>query len=157
MGEDMSDLMNQIKKMMDDGKIPDNIMEMANSFKKDSSSAEKQTSSESATSSPSISPEMIGTLMNALGNQSKNSSNENDSQSDSATNSIPNIDFETILKLKSVMEKMNSKDDPRSKLLLSLKPYLKESRKEKVDQYINLFNMGKIIDIFGMAGGDKKK
>ena len=64
----------------------------------------------------------------------------------------------TILKLKQVMEKMNqSKDDPRSNLLLSLKPYLKPSRKQKVDQYIQLFNMGSIMENLNPMGGEKTK
>ena len=54
-------------------------------------------------------------------------------------------------------DKINSKDDPRANLLLSLKPYLNENRKGKVEQYIQLFNMSKIMDIFQSNGGDKKK
>ena len=51
----------------------------------------------------------------------------------------PSIDINTILKMKSIMDKMgNSKNDPRANLLLSLKPYLKESRKAKVEQYIRI-------------------
>ena len=62
------------------------------------------------------------------------------------------------MKLKTVLEKVNSRDDPRSNLLLSLKPYLKESRKNKVEQYIQLFNMTKVLDIFNsMSGGESKK
>ena len=53
--------------------------------------------------------------------------------------------------MKNVFDKMNNtKDDPRANLLLSLKPYLKESRKEKVEQYVKLFSMGKIIEVFNM-------
>ena len=40
-----------------------------------------------------------------------------------------------------------------SKLLLSLKPYLKDSRKNKIEQYIGLFNMSKAMNVFG--GGMK--
>ena len=52
-----------------------------------------------------------------------------------------------VLILVSVMEKMNSKNDPRSNLLYSLKPYLREERKEKLDQYANLMNFAKIADL----------
>lgn len=53
------------------------------------------------------------------------------------------------------MDKMNTKnDDPRSKLLNSLRPYLKESRQTKLDQYIQLLNISKIIDILPFIGGD---
>ena len=74
-------------------------------------------------------------------------------------NPFSNIDMNTILKMKQIMEKMNSKkNDPRANLLLSLKPYLKPSRKQKVDQYIQLFNMGSIMENLGpMVGGDKTK
>lgn len=74
------------------------------------------------------------------------------------TNPFGNIDMNTILKMKQVMEKMNQKkNDPRSNLLLSLKPYLKPSRKQKVDQYIQLFNMGSMMENFNFMGGEKTK
>ena len=53
----------------------------------------------------------------------------------------------TILKMKSIMEKMNNQNDPRTNLLYSLKPYLREERKEKLDQYANLLNVAKIAEL----------
>lgn len=71
---------------------------------------------------------------------------------------MPNFDINMLLKMKSIMDKMNSnKNDPRSNLLLSLKPYLKESRKTKVEQYIQLFNVTKVFDAFNQNGGDISK
>lgn len=67
-----------------------------------------------------------------------------------------NIDFDTIMKMKSIIDKMNIKDDPRSNLLESLKPYLKESRKSKIDQYIQLMNISRVMDVFPFMGGDNK-
>ena len=49
--------------------------------------------------------------------------------------------------MKSIMENMNNKNDPRANLLYSLKPYLRDSKKDKLDQYVNLLNMTKIADI----------
>lgn len=73
-------------------------------------------------------------------------------------NPFGNIDMNTIFKIKQVMEKMNSnQNNPRSNLLLSLKPYLKPSRKQKVDQYIQLLNMSSIMENFGQMGGEKMK
>ena len=89
----------------------------------------------------------------------KNSSNNDSSNADTSKNenSTPDIDMGTILKLKQVMDSMNSnKDDPRTNLLLSLKPYLKDSRKHKVDQYIKLFVLGKAFETFNSLGGEKK-
>ena len=59
--------------------------------------------------------------------------------------------------MKQVMESMNSnKNDPRSNLLMSLKPYLKESRKKKVDQYVKLFGLGKAFEMLNSLGGENK-
>ena len=67
-----------------------------------------------------------------------------------------NIDFETIMKIKTIMDALNTKkDDPRAKLLKSLKPYLKESRKNKIDQYIGLLNMSQVFELFKNSGGDE--
>lgn len=67
------------------------------------------------------------------------------SNTDSGSNSFNfnNIDINTIMKMKSVMEKMNSSNDPRNNLLYSLKPYLRESKQDKLDQYANLMNIAK--------------
>lgn len=106
----------------------------------------------------SISPDMINNLASMLNNKSNNSNSSSNSQKEGTNNSsTSNIDFETIMKMKTIIDKMNVKDDPRSNLLLSLKPYLKESRREKLDQYIQLMNISKALDFFPFLGGDKQK
>lgn len=98
-------------------------------------------------------------MKNILSSISSNNTHNTDS-SESTSNSFnsqnsanSSIDFETIMKMKSIMDKMNSNNDPRANLLLSLKPYLKESRKEKIDQYIKLFGMSKVMEMFNNSGG----
>ena len=106
-----------------------------------------------------ISPDMINNLINMLkdsNSSAENSkqnidSNSNDnvsSKTDSSSNSSSNIDFDTIMKIKSIIETLNYKDDPDSKLLYSLKPYLRKSRQEKLDQYINIVKISHISKIF---------
>ena len=97
-----------------------------------------------------IPDEMKSILSSISSNNSKSSSSSNSSNSNSSNSTI---DFETLMKMKSIMEKMNNNNDPRSNLLLSLKPYLKESRKEKVDQYIKLFGMSKVLEMLNNSGG----
>lgn len=93
-------------------------------------------------------PDDIKNLLNNI----KNSSNDNNSSENSNDS---NIDINTILKMKKIMDSVNSnKDDPRSNLLVSLKPYLKESRRKKVDQYIQLFGIGKAFEIMNSLGGE---
>lgn len=121
-----------------------------------------------------ISPEMVNNLLNMFNNSNSNNENANYNNSDSSSHQDSNysnnsnnkqenpfgnsgIDFETIMRMKTIIDKMNAKDDPRSNLLQSLKPYLKDSRKSKVDQYIQLMNMSKVMDVFPFMGGDQKK
>lgn len=94
-------------------------------------------------------------IKNIFDNLKNSSTNSNSSKEDSSYEN-PEIDINTILKLKKVMDSMNSKkDDPRSNLLLSLKPYLKESRRKKVDEYVKLFGLGKAFEVMNSLGGDK--
>lgn len=102
-----------------------------------------------------ISPEMIQNFSSMMNNQTVNSpdgGNSGGSTSSNASSSggfdFSQIDMNTILKMKSVMEKLNSSNDPRSNLLYSLKPYLREEKKGKLDQYANLLNVAKIADLF---------
>ena len=119
-----------------------------------------------------ISPDMVNNLFNMLKNSNNSQNNNSDtnfentsndkysnnfSNSSSASSNSNGIDIETIMKMKSIIDKMNVKDDPRSNLLQSLKPYLKDSRRAKVDQYIQLMNMSKVMEIFPFMGGDNKK
>lgn len=127
MSEDLSSLFNNVKNMVDSGNIPEELKEMLNNLKKDNSSDN--------TSSTELS-----SLLNSIGNNSSTDNKKNN-------NNDFNIDIGTIMKMKSIIEAMNKKDDPRANLLYSLKPYLRESRKNKLDQYVNLLNMTKIAEI----------
>ena len=93
-----------------------------------------------------------------------NNSNNNDGNNGNTTNTsnnnfdFSNIDIETIMKIKNIMGAFNSKkDDPRSNLLLSLKPYLKPSRKEKLEQYMKFMNLASMLDTFNTMGGENIK
>lgn len=89
-------------------------------------------------------------------NKEYNSENRANSNLNNSDNSF-NFDINTMLKMKSIIDAMNNqKDDPRANLLKSLKPYLKESRKEKVDQYIKIFSMEKVFENLNPLGGGKK-
>lgn len=99
-----------------------------------------------------ISPEMIQNFSSMMSQNNASNSNSSNASSQASNNSnnfdFSQIDMNTILKMKSVMEKLNNSNDPRSNLLYSLKPYLREEKKSKVDQYANLLNVAKIADIF---------
>ena len=91
---------------------------------------------------------------NNVNSSNSNNSNNNTSTNNQTSNSNTNnfdfskIDMNTMMKIKSIMEKMNSGNDPRNNLLNSLKPYLREGKKEKLDQYANLLNIAKLSELF---------
>lgn len=107
-------------------------------------------------------PDEMKNILSSLSNNNNQESNNNENENNNRNEAQePTIDFETIMKMKTIMDKMKgSGNDPRANLLLSLKPYLKESRKDKIDQYIKLFSMSKVMEVFNntnTAGGDKNK
>jgi len=155
MSNNMDDLFANVKKMVDSGNIPDDIKQMMNNFQNNSSSQNSGTSTAHSNSDlnnvlSQVSPEMLNNLENLL--NSNNQSNQNSSQ-----NGNFNLDMNTIIKMKSIMENMNNKNDPRANLLYSLKPYLRDSKKDKLDQYVNLLNVSKIADIMNKNNPDTKK
>ncbi len=96
--------------------------------------------------------EAINNFKNSSSNNNTNTNNKNTNNSDN-----PEIDINTILKMKQIIDSMNTnKNDPRSNLLMSLKPYLKESRQKKVDQYVQLFGLSKAFEMFNFLGGENK-
>ena len=151
MSDDMSNILNNIKNMMDNGNLPDNLQEIVNNLKSNEKNVTQGTQNiNEENTNPSniqnfdtnkISPEMIQNLSSLF------NSNSNDNNVNSNNNSEPSIDINTILKMKTIIDSMNQKNDPRANLLYSLKPYLRENRKNKLDQYVNLLKMTKIADI----------
>lgn len=129
MSDDMSNLMNNLSDMLKNNEIPNEVKDFINNFGSNNSGS-------SDSSSDNI--------------EANTEQNRNES-----TNSFPDIDISTILKLKTAMDSMKkTKDDPRSNLLISLKPYLRESKREKVDQYVKLFGMSKLIEVIGPMAGN---
>lgn len=57
------------------------------------------------------------------------------------------FDLDTILKFKSIYQKINDNNNPRNRLLYSLKPFLRESRKKKLEEYIKIANLLGVISI----------
>ena len=128
--KDMSELFGKVKKMVDEGNIPDEMKEAISSFSNSSNNSN------------------YGSYQANGGNSKNNETQNSDFQ----------FDANTMYKMKNIIEKMSqNKNDPRANLLESLKPYLKETRKEKVDQYIKMLNMSKVIEMFNDSGGETKK
>ena len=126
---------NKIKKMMDNGDLS-NVMSQ-------------------------LPPELIQNISSMISSNNSNYNNNNNSNNKSSNNKtnnnfdFNNIDMNTILKMKKMLDKLNNSNDPRKNLLSSLKPYLRNNRKEKLDQYSNLLNIAQIAEI--LKNDDKKE
>lgn len=124
----MNNIFQNFSKMMNNKDIPNNMKNIMNNM-------QKQTNSKEATN-----------------NTANASSATND-----ISNMFGNIDIGTIMKIQKIMQSMNdSKMDDRTNLLLSLKPYVKESRKKKVDQYVQLMKMERVFESMYPLGGENK-
>lgn len=106
-----------------------------------------------------ISPEMIQNFSKILSNQGENQNannqnnqvkkeEQNKSKTENSTFDFSNLDMNTVIKMSSAINKMkDTKNDPRANLLNSLKPYLRDSKKGQLDNYMNLLNVAKIAEI----------
>lgn len=145
MPNNMDDLLANVKKMVDSGNIPDDIKNMMNNVQNQNNNSQGLDLNNIMNQ---ISPEMLNNFSNMM--------NSNNQSSDSSSNNF-NLDVNTIMKMKSVIDNMNNKNDPRANLLYSLKPYLRDSKKSKLDQYVNLLNISKIADVMNKNKDDKNE
>ncbi len=135
--EDMSEIIQKMTDMLNNSNIQQSDNNQTNSPNNDVSSNSEKINED--------------TLKNILNNFKASSEEQN-------SNNNFNFDINTMLKMKNIMDKMNSNsNDPRANLLLSLKPYLNNNRKEKLDQYMQFLNISKVIEVFQSEGGADKK
>lgn len=145
----MDDFMQNLNSMLNGKEIPDNIKSMLGSIMSNNSNS--TTASNQNKNNGNIP---------STGNASSNNSTDEDNRFNNSSNSgidFSNIDIGTIMKMQQIVKAMNTEQsNSRANLLRSLKPYLKPSRQEKVEQYIQLFNMEKVIELMNNDGGGKK-
>ena len=72
-----------------------------------------------------------------LENNSENNTNNNNSS----------FDPELFIKIQKIMGAMNG-NNPKKNLLLSLKPFLRQTRQNKINEYINILNIISALDSF---------
>ena len=162
MSNDISDLMNNISQMMNNGQMPENVKNILSSMTNGNNENFVNNSNNNCNNnignSSSNSYENSSNNNPINNNENNSNSNKKNTSHNSNNNIFGDIDINTILKIQKVMNSINNdkQNDSRTNLLMSLKPYLKETRKNKVDQYIQLMKMGKVFEIINPLGGDNK-
>ena len=66
------------------------------------------------------------------------------------------FDLDTILKLKSIYQKINDNNSSRNRLLYSLKPFLRKSRQQKLEEYIKIANLLNVISLMNDMNSNGK-
>ena len=57
--------------------------------------------------------------------------------------------LEYLMQMKDIASKLtNSQNDSRSRLLLSLKPYMREERRQSIDKAVKLLSLTKLSELF---------
>ena len=139
--EDMSDIMQKLSSMINSSNTDENS---------------KYTNDDVSSNSNQFNMDNLKEFINNFQSSSQESNaNIND---DSNNSNNFNFDINTMMKMKNIMDKMNSsRNDPRSNLLQSLKPYLNNNRKERLDQYMQFLNISKVLEAFNSEGGVNSK
>lgn len=79
----------------------------------------------------------------------------NSSSTSNADSDFQMPDMETITKIMKLMKSINSNSDsPSANLLYSLKPFLRDSKKDKVEQCVKILKISSIISEINKSGGD---
>lgn len=146
---------NNIKNMVDNGNIQDAISqispEMIQNFSKMLSNQENNKNENNSQNFNNYNQNNINQKnnYNTHNINEENNFNSNQNNINQGNNfDFSNIDMNTIMKMTSALGKINSsKNDPSANLLNSLKPYLRDSKKDKLDNYMNLLNIAKIAEI----------
>lgn len=84
-----------------------------------------------------------------LNNLSSNSTTNNNESSNESNVFDPNL----LLKLQKIIGAMNN-SNPQKDLLLSLKPFLRKSRQNKINEYLTILSLISVLDSFKDKGSD---
>lgn len=63
------------------------------------------------------------------------------------SNGIDNIDFDMIMKAKTIFEKMNSTKSKNADLIMALKPHLNPKTQDKADQALRILKLFEILPL----------
>ncbi len=159
---DMANMIKKAQEMINNNQIPDELKSLVSNMQNNTNNSNTNFQRNRNVGNSKQNYNGYNQVNNSKQNNNSrnNYGNSNSHNNDSSNNNsgFPDIDIETMMKLQNIMSKMKSlnNDDDMSKLLMSLKPYLRNEKKEKVDEYIKLIKMGKMTQAFDLFGGDKK-
>ena len=97
----------------------------------------------------------LGSIMRLLGNLNSNNNSSTDTSNDSSFN-FSNLDPALFSKLQKIVVSLGKKD-PKKDLLVSLKPFLRKSRQDKIGEYITILTIIRAFEAFNDKGSDENE
>ena len=91
----------------------------------------------------------ISSIIGLLGNMNNSSSKDN-------SFNFGNLDPNLFNKIQKIIVTLGKKD-PKKDLLMSLKPFLRKSRQDKIGEYITILTVIKAFEAFSDKGSDKNE
>lgn len=128
-----NDLLNSLKGMLGDN-ADEKINAVINMLKSDTSPNIQSTAEK-------IENDIIIDNNNSSGQNSPEANKSDKLNTESA---------EFISKIKSVIDEMGSANDPRSNLLMSLRPYMRDTRKKSIDSAVKILNLSRFSGLFNI-------
>ncbi len=96
----------------------------------------------------------VSSLLNTLNSSNESSQEQTSSSNDTETNNASSsFDPSIFIKIQQIMGAMKS-NTPQKDLLLSLKPFLRKSRQEKIGDYMTILSVISILESFKNKGSD---
>ena len=93
-------------------------------------------------------------MVNLLRNNTSNSSTE---ATTNPSQSFEMPDMETMMRITQIIKAMNSNENNAgTNLLYSLKPFLRESKQSKLNQYANILKISSVISELNKNNSNKK-
>ncbi len=108
-------------------------------------------------------PELLNQISNLLSDKDIDlnqilenfQTNTTDENTQNTNEEQTKIDPEMILKFQKILTLLNQNKNSKDETLLrALKPYMRDSRKEKIDQYIKLLHILNLFEKFQEMGGN---
>ena len=97
----------------------------------------------------------LGSIMGLLGKLNLNSNSNTDTSNDSSFN-FSNLDPALFSKLQKIVVSLGKKD-PKKDLLVSLKPFLRKSRQDKIGEYITILTIIRAFEALNKKGSDENE
>jgi len=76
--------------------------------------------------------------------------NKNVGKSSGNSNFLTPEGLEYAAKIKGIIDEMGSANDPRSNLLMSLRPYMRDTRKKSIDNAVKILNLTRFSGLFNI-------